>query len=243
MTDPNNNSPTKETDDQIKNGKILLVEDDPSIVFGLERNLVFEGYEVIVATDGEEGLEHALNSQPDLIILDIMLPKINGYEICKAIRKHGFKTPVIFLSAKAQEIDKVTGLDLGGDDYITKPFGVRELLARVKTILRRVQESEDMLIKFGSIQLDVAGHLVFRKGKQVPLTSKEFKLLHFLAEKKGKVLTREEILNHVWGFNYDGTARTIDNFINRIRQKIGDDLQKPSYIITVRGVGYKLNAE
>ncbi len=223
--------------------RILIVEDDPSIVFGLERNLTFEGYEVVVATDGEKGLEQVLNAKADLIILDIMLPRVNGYEICQILRKQGFKTPVIFLSAKSQEADKVRGLDLGGDDYITKPFGIRELLARVKTILRRVREDQAAPVEIGPLKIDLAGHVVYRKGKPVPLTSKEFELLCFLIEKKGKVLAREEILKRIWGFDYDGTARTIDNFVNRIRQKIGDDLNKPTYILTVRGVGYKFNAE
>ncbi len=223
--------------------RILVVEDDPSIVFGLERNLAFEGYEVEVETDGEAGLRSALNSPADLIILDIMLPKVNGYEICRTIRRHGFRTPIIFLSAKSQEIDKVTGLDLGGDDYITKPFGIRELLARVKTVLRRVQEDREEVFEHGPIRVDFAGQTVLRRGKAVSLTTKEFKLLRFLVERKGKVLTREEILNHVWGFDYDGTSRTIDNFINRIRQKIGDDIARPRYILTVRGVGYKFKSE
>ncbi len=218
---------------------ILVVEDDPSIVFGLQRNLEFEGYEVLVATEGERGLELALDPKVDLIVLDIMLPKLNGYEICQAIRKHGVKTHVIFLSAKSQEVDKVRGLDLGGDDYMTKPFGIRELVARVNSIFRRLRERERQVLESGPLRVDATGQAVFRKGKQVPLTSKEFKLLKFLLEHRGRVLTREEILNHVWGFDYDGTTRTIDNFINRIRQKIGDDLQKPSYILTIRGVGYK----
>ena len=222
-----------------RKARVLIVEDDPSIVFGIERNLTFEGFEVVVATDGAEGLEKALDPKVDLIILDIMLPEVNGYEICQTIRKHGLKTPVIFLSAKMQEIDKVTGLELGGDDYMTKPFGLRELLARVKTNLRRVWTEEEDLLESGPIRVDVAGHAVYRKGKQVTLTSKEFKLLKFLLERRGQVLTRDEILNHVWGFDYDGTTRTIDNFINRIRQKIGDGLQKPKHILTVRGVGYK----
>jgi two-component system alkaline phosphatase synthesis response regulator PhoP len=180
-----------------------------------------------------------LNAKADLIILDIMLPRVNGFEICQALRKNGFNTPVIFLSAKAQEIDKVTGLDLGGDDYITKPFGIRELLARVKSVLRRVREDQDAALKFGHLRVDLTGRAVFRKGKQVSLTAREFDLLRYLIERRGKVLTRDQILRHVWGFDYDGTARTIDNFINRLRQKIGDDINNPRFILTVRGVGYK----
>ena len=219
--------------------RILIVEDDVAIAFGLERNLRYEGYEVQVATDGERGLQLALDGRPDLIILDIMLPKVSGYEICQTLRKNGLATPVIFLSAKSRELDKVTGLDLGGDDYITKPFGLRELLARVKTILRRVREEEGAPKVFGDIEIDFSGKVVKRKGKPVPLTVKEFDLLKFLMLKPGKVHSRETILNQVWGFGYDGTARTIDNFINRLRQKIEDDIDAPRYILTVRGMGYK----
>jgi DNA-binding response OmpR family regulator len=223
--------------------RILIVEDDVAIAFGLERNLRYEGYEVQVATDGERGLQLALDGRPDLIILDIMLPKVSGYEICQTLRKNGLATPVIFLSAKTRELDKVTGLDLGGDDYITKPFGLRELLARVKTILRRVREEEEAPKVFGDIEIDLSGKVVKRKGKAVPLTVKEFDLLRFLILKPGKVHSRETILNQVWGFGYDGTARTIDNFINRLRQKIEDDIDAPRYILTVRGMGYKWGAE
>jgi two-component system, OmpR family, alkaline phosphatase synthesis response regulator PhoP len=219
--------------------KILIVEDDVAIAFGLERNLRFEGYEVQVATDGERGLQMAIDGRPDLIILDIMLPRVSGYEICQTLRKNGIAIPVIFLSAKNREVDKVTGLDLGGDDYITKPFGLRELLARVKTILRRVREEPGVTKTFGDIEVDLSGQVVRKKGREVGLTAKEFELLKFLIHRPGKVLTRETILKQVWGFNYFGTARTIDNFINRLRQKIEDDIEDPKYILTVRGTGYK----
>lgn len=223
--------------------RILVVEDDPSIIFGLEKNLRFEGFDVVVARDGEEGLMRALKSPPALIVLDIMLPNVNGFEVCKTLRDRGFKIPVIFLSAKSQEVDKVTGLDLGGDDYLTKPFSVRELLARIKTILRRVDDKKEEAMEAGPIQVDRSGHSVLRGGKPITLTSKEFKLLEYLLERRGRVLARDEILNHVWGVHYQGTARTVDNFINRLRQKIGDDIRKPRYILTVRGVGYKFTAD
>jgi DNA-binding response OmpR family regulator len=172
-----------------------------------------------------------------------MLPRVDGYEICKAIRKNGFTTPVIFLSAKSQEVDKVLGLDLGGDDYITKPFGVRELIARIKSVLRRFQEVGPSVVELGPVRIDLTGHAVSRRGEAVSMTSKEFHLLKFLIERRDRVLTREEILLHVWGLDYDGTSRTIDNFINRIRQKIGDDIRKPRFILTVRGVGYKFRMD
>lgn len=223
--------------------KVLLVEDDPSLSFGLERNLDYEGYEVLVARDGEEGLDLALNHRVDVIILDIMLPRLNGYEVCQALRKQGFRTPVIFLSAKSQETDKVRGLELGGDDYITKPFGVRELMARIKSILRRSQGPGKQVVELGPLRVDLRGHTVSRRGKTIEMTSREFDLLRYLIERRGRVLSRDEILTHVWGYDYEGTTRTIDNFINRLRQKIGDNLRKPRYILTVRGVGYKFHVD
>ena len=223
--------------------RILVVEDDPAIVFGLRKNLEYEGYEVLVAVDGEDGLQQAIDARPDLIVLDIMLPKVNGYEICETLRKNDIEIPVIFLSAKAQEQDKILGLDLGGDDYLTKPFSVGELLARIKTILRRVSSDGDDSVTFGDVEVDVSGQSVLLRGKPVQLTSKEFELLRFLIQSEGKVLPREAILNKVWGYNYYGTSRTIDNFITRLRQKIEDDVNQPRYIVTVRGVGYKFQAE
>jgi DNA-binding response OmpR family regulator len=223
--------------------RILLVEDDPSLVFGLRKNLEFEGYEVLLASDGETGLRKAVDDRPDLIILDIMLPKVNGFELCETLRKHRIDTPVIFLSAKSRESDKVMGLDLGGDDYITKPFSVRELLARVKTILRRVKEEHSEPVRFGDVEVDLGGRAVRVRGRDVSLTSKEFELLSLLLRSAGRVLTREAILQKVWGFNYYGTARTIDNFINKLRQKLEDDLENPRHFVTVRGVGYKFCRE
>ena len=219
--------------------KILIVEDDTAIVFGLQKNLKFEGYDVVVATDGETGLKLALGDRPDLIILDIMLPKMNGFELCEVLRKKDVKIPVIFLTAKAQERDKILGLDLGGDDYITKPFSLRELLARVKTVLRRVKGEEPECVTFGDVEVNLSAQTVKLRGEPVNVTSKEFDLLKYLVRSEDKVLPRESILNHVWGFDYYGTARTIDNFINRLRQKIEDDVEKPRHILTVRGVGYK----
>lgn len=219
--------------------KILLVEDDASLSFGLRKNLQFEGYEVLAAQDGKKGLQLAIDGKPDLIILDIMLPGLNGFEICETLRKHRIRTPVIFLSAKAAERDKVQGLDLGGDDYMTKPFSVRELLARVRRTLQRQREDEEEPYTFGEIVVDFGGRTVKRRGRSVELTSREYDLLRFLVRSRGKVLERETILRQVWGFDYYGTARTIDNFITRLRQKIEDDANEPRWIVTVRGVGYK----
>ncbi len=219
--------------------KILIVEDDNAIAFGLQKNLEFEGYEAFVASRGDDGLEQALDQRPDLIILDVMLPRMNGYEICEELRKRDVEIPVIFLTAKVQEQDKILGFDLGCDDYITKPFSVRELIARVKTVLRRARVEAAEPFCFGDVKVDFDSQQVWLRDEEVGLTSREFQLLRFLIRSEGKVLTRDVILNRVWGYNYYGTARTIDNFITRLRQKIGDDSERPRFIVTVRGMGYR----
>lgn len=232
MAAENNNSNTKKA-------RVLIVEDDSSLLFGLKKNLQFEGYEVLTASDGEAGLGLAVDERPDLIILDVMLPRMNGFEVCEVLRSNKVETPVIFLTAKALESDKVTGLTLGGDDYMTKPFSVAELLARIQTVLRRVNASEGEKLTIGPLELDLSGRSVLLEGKEVNLTTKEFELLCFMARNIGKVLPRERILQKVWGYNYYGTARTIDNFINRLRQKIEENPLEPRFLLTVRGVGYK----
>lgn len=221
--------------------KILIVEDDPAILLGLEKNLRYEGYQVITATDGEEGLRLAVDESPDLMVLDIMLPKVSGFEICRVLRNRGIPLPVIILSVRGQEVDKIKGLDLGADDYITKPFSVRELLARVKAVLRRRREREERrgAFRFGNIEVDFEAQKVVRGRKPIDISAREFKLLKFLVENEGRVLDRTTILNNVWGYNYYGTARTIDNFINRLRQKIEVNPESPRYIQTVFGVGYR----
>ena len=225
-----------------KKARVLIVEDDSSLLFGLKKNLQFEGYEVLTAADGEAGLGLAVDERPDIIILDVMLPRMNGFEVCEVLRSNKVETPVIFLTAKALESDKVTGLTLGGDDYMTKPFSVAELLARIQTVLRRVNASEGEKLTIGPIELDLSGRSVLLEGKEVNLTTKEFELLCFMARNIGKVLPRERILQKVWGYNYYGTARTIDNFINRLRQKIEENPLEPRFLLTVRGVGYKFRS-
>ena len=222
--------------------RVLIVEDDSSLLFGLKKNLQFEGYEVLTASDGEAGLGLAVDERPDIIILDVMLPRMNGFEVCEVLRSNKVETPVIFLTAKALESDKVTGLTLGGDDYMTKPFSVGELLARIKTVLRRVYSSAGKKLTIGPLEIDLSGRAVRLHGKEVDLTSKEFELLCFMARNIGKVLPRERILQKVWGYNYYGTARTIDNFINRLRQKIEENPLEPRFLLTVRGVGYKFRS-
>ena len=224
-----------------RKARVLIVEDDTSLLFGLKKNLQFEGYEVFTASDGEAGLGMAVDERPDLIVLDVMLPRMNGFEVCEVLRSNEIETPVIFLTAKSLPADKITGLNLGGDDYMTKPFSVGELLARIKTVLRRVYSAAGKKLTMGPLEIDLSGRAVKLHGKEVDLTSKEFELLCFMARNSGKVMPRENILQKVWGYNYYGTARTIDNFINRLRQKIEENPLKPRFLLTVRGVGYKFS--
>lgn len=220
---------------------ILIIEDDPAILLGLEKNLKFEGYQVVCATDGEQGLDIIFRSLPDMIILDIMLPKLNGLEICKTIRQKKLIVPVIMLTARDKEIDKIMGLDLGADDYITKPFSIRELIARIKAVLRRKNffEGSKPAFSFGDYKVDFIGRTVSRQGNPIEMSPKEFDILKLLIENEGKVLSRDEILNKVWGFDYFGTTRTVDNFINKLRSKLEKDSNSPEFIITIRGIGYK----
>ena len=223
---------------------ILVVEDDPSIQLGIERNLQIEGFQVITAKDGERGYQLALEKRPDCVILDVMLPKLSGFEICRQLRKQGMTMPIIMLTAKTQEIDKIMGLELGADDYVTKPFSLPELIARVNAMVRRHKkfDSTGKDYRFGEFSLDIDGH-VLRDGKknEVELSQKEYQILRLFLENEGKVLSRQDILTKVWGFDYFGTDRTVDNFINKLRQKIEPDISDPAYIATVRGSGYKFS--
>jgi DNA-binding response OmpR family regulator len=222
---------------------ILVIEDDASISKGLEKNLAFEGYSVFVAPDGERGLELAVDKAPDLIVLDVMMPKMNGFEVLRELRRREIDVPVIMLTAKGEEIDKVRGLDLGADDYVTKPFGLQELLARIQAVLRRKRKFEKDFekVSFGQVTLDFTARTATVAGEPVQVTSREFDLLHFFMSREGQALERQEILNRVWGFDYFGTDRTVDNFINRLRQKLEPDPDKPVYFQTVRGVGYRFS--
>jgi DNA-binding response OmpR family regulator len=227
--------------------KILVVDDDPAILELVGYNLSKEGYEVIKAYDGEEALKIANDEDVDMFIVDIMLPGIDGFELVRKIRAiEKYKnTPVIFLSAKGEEFDKVLGLELGADDYITKPFSVRELLARVKAIFRRLstatqsKEERPKKIIAKDLEIDVEKYEVKVRGKKVNLTPLEFELLRFLAENEGKVFSRDVLLDKLWGYDYYGDTRTVDVHIRRLRTKIEEDPSNPKYIITVRGKGYK----
>jgi two-component system alkaline phosphatase synthesis response regulator PhoP len=220
---------------------ILVIEDDASISKGLQKNLSFEGYSVFVAPDGERGLELAVDKAPDLIVLDVMMPKMNGFEVLRELRRREIDVPVIMLTAKGEEMDKVRGLDLGADDYVTKPFGLQELLARIQAVLRRKRKFDKDIetVSFGKVTLDFTARTAAVAGKPVQMTSREFDLLHFFLSREGEALERQEILNRVWGFDYFGTDRTVDNFINRLRQKLEPDPDNPVYFQTVRGVGYR----
>jgi two-component system alkaline phosphatase synthesis response regulator PhoP len=221
--------------------KILIIEDEASILMPLEDNLVLEGYEVVCARDGVEGLARAADRSFDLIVLDIMLPKLDGFEVCKRLRQDRVMTPILMLTAKSQEIDRVLGLELGADDYVTKPFSSRELLARIKAILRRVKEPHHGIdsCRFGDVEVDFTRYEAKKGGRPVPLTALEFALLRFLAQNKGRVVDRNEVLDAVWGKDVFVDARTVDKHISLLRRKFEDDPQKPQYIRGVRGVGYK----
>jgi len=216
--------------------RILIVEDDRSILRGLELNFQLEGFETCTAPDGVTALQIAGEIRLDIVVLDIMLPKMNGFEVLEELRRTGCDIPIIMLSAKSAEMDVVMGLDLGADDYVTKPFNIGELIARVKAHLRR--RAPDEVSTFSDIEINWSGHSVLRGGEPVDLTQREFNLLRFLVEREGKALTREIILAGVWGRSYFGTDRTVDNFITRLRQKL-DDSNSPRHFVTVRGVGYR----
>ncbi len=218
--------------------RILVVEDDLSILTGLSMNLKFEGYEVLQAQDGKTGLTHALEGEPDLAVLDIMLPEMNGYEVLKELRRRGNPLPVVMLSAKGMERDKILGLDLGADDYVVKPFGLQELLARIKAVLRRRYRASEV-VSFGDVAVDLNARTVNRAGGPVELTAQEFKLLAHLVANPGRTYNREELISGAWGYDYQGTARTVDNFIRQLRQKFEPDPEAPRYFLTVRGLGYR----
>lgn len=222
--------------------RILVVEDDLSILTGLSMNLKFEGYEVLQAQDGRTGLARALDERPDLVVLDIMLPELNGFEVIKELRQRGRDTPVVVLSAKGTEMDKILGLNLGADDYVVKPFGLQELLARIKAVLRRrFPPAGAPPLTFGDVKVDLAARTVTRGDQPVELTAQEFKLLaHFLAH-PGRTFTREELLSAAWGFDYEGSARTVDNFMRQLRLKFEPEPENPRHFLTLRGLGYRFD--
>ena len=225
--------------------KILVVEDDRNLLAALKYNLQKGSYDVVTAADGIEALETARREKPELIILDVMLPKLNGFEVCRIIRKE-MTVPILMLTAKNDEVDKIVGLEIGADDYMTKPFSMRELLARIGAMLRRVEMAkiqpagEKITQQVSDLEIDSARHQAFLRGSKLELSPKEFDLLAFLAQNKGFVFNREQLLEKVWGYDYAGDTRTVDVHIRWLRQKIENDPAKPERLVTVRGTGYKL---
>jgi len=225
--------------------RILIVEDEPDMQSGMKDNLEFEGYDVDVASDGQEALDKILKASYDLILLDVMLPKMSGFDVCKKVRKHDVETPIIFLTAKGEEIDKVIGLESGGDDYMTKPFSLRELLARIKAVLRRTASKPDApstnhTIHIGRLAVNFETLTAEVDQQAVKMTVKEVEILQYLLKHKNATISRDSLLDNVWGYDFQPTTRTIDNFILKLRQKIETDPNQPKIIITVHGMGYRL---
>ncbi len=232
--------------------KVLVVDDDRSLLEVLKYNLEKEGYQTVTATDGAQALDVARSEKPDLIILDVMLPTLSGLEVCRILRKET-TVPILMLSARADEVDRVVGLELGADDYITKPFGIRELMARVRATLRRSELLQPSIkeelsndevapegaLRAGSFEIDVARHTAARNGVLLQLSPKEFRLLAFLIHHRGKVFLREQLVERLWGYDYDGTSRTVDVHIRSLRRKVEADPTNPVHLITVHGLGYK----
>jgi two-component system alkaline phosphatase synthesis response regulator PhoP len=221
--------------------RILVIEDEPQMRLGLRDNLELEGYEVETAVDGSEGLAKAAAFSPDLVLLDVMLPKKNGFDVCRELRARASSTPIVMLTARSAETDKVLGFELGADDYVTKPFSITELLARVRAVLRRAgtQPAPADVIRIGDLEVDFKLHQARRGTERVEFTAREFDLLRYLVEHRGRVVTREQILNEVWGYEEFPTTRTIDNFVAKLRQKIETLPHAPEHILTIHGSGYK----
>jgi DNA-binding response OmpR family regulator len=221
--------------------KILIVEDEPNMVAGLRDNFEFEGYQVLTAPDGVAGLERALSESPDLVILDVMMPRMSGLDVCKQLKAKKPSMPIIMLTARGQEVDKVVGLELGADDYVTKPFSIRELLARVKAVLRRAGTlpKQGDKFAFGEVEVNLRNCQVSRKGKALEFSSKEFELLKYFLNHPGETLSRDRLLEDVWGYDRFPTTRTVDAHIVRLRQKVEPRPEDPRFILTVHGTGYK----
>jgi two-component system alkaline phosphatase synthesis response regulator PhoP len=221
--------------------RILIIEDDVAIAAGLRLNLKHEGYVVTVVADGELGLKAALDDAPDLIVLDVMLPSMNGFEVLRELRRRGSTAGIIMLTAKSLEDDKVLGLDLGADDYVQKPFGLSELIARIGAVLRRRQAQQPSVVAFDGVVIDRRARAVSRGGVDVSLSPREMALLLFLVDHPGRAHTRDALLEGAWGLDYEGTERTVDNFVVSLRKKLEQDPDVPQHFVTVRGVGYRFD--
>jgi DNA-binding response OmpR family regulator len=226
----------------VNTGRILIVEDDAAMLRGLKDTFVSKGWEVLTASDGQSGLDASLSSDPDLILLDLMLPHVNGYEICRAVRERGLEMPILMLTAKGQEEDIVLGLNLGADDYITKPFRRNELIARVNAFLRRSKVKQSTTYRFGEYELNQTAHKLYRGGNEVELTAKEFALLSYLVSRRGCALARNDILNAVWGNSVMVTGRSVDRCVATLRSKLEKDPHQPVYIETIRDIGYRFES-
>ena len=234
--------PNRSVADQnaVKKTRILIVEDEPAMVAGLRDNFEYEGYEVISAGDGVTGLERAFADSPDLVVLDVMMPRLSGLDVCKQLKARRPTLPIIMLTARGQEIDKVVGLELGADDYVTKPFSIRELMARVKAVLRRASpHSPAELYRFSDVEVNIRSNEVLRGGQPVDLSSKEFALLAYFISNPAETLTRDRLLDAVWGYENYPNTRTVDTHIVHLRQKLEPNPEEPRFIITVHGSGYK----
>lgn len=223
--------------------RILVIEDEPDMRVILRDNLQFENYDVLTAVTGEEGLELGLRERADVVLLDVMLPKMTGYDVCRQLRARGFSGPIIMLTARNADVDRIAGLDLGADDYIGKPFSVGEMLARVRVQLRRTQEQSRQpseAFQFGDVAVDLRRHVVRRAGRPVELSSREFQLLAYFIAHRGELITREQILRDVWGYQYCPPTRTVDNYIMKLRNKLEADPPRPQFILTIYGTGYQL---
>jgi DNA-binding response OmpR family regulator len=220
--------------------KILIVEDDLSILTGLSMSLRHEGYEVLQAQDGRTGLQKAIDEAPDVLVLDVMLPQMNGFEVLEELRRRGNQVPVVVLSARGLERDKIAGLNLGADDYVVKPFGLQELLARIRAVVRR-RFRDEQAVTFSDTRVDLRGKTVTRAGQPVELTAQEFKLLAHFVTHPGRTFSRDELLTGAWGYGYEGTARTVDNFVSQLRQKFEVNADEPRHFKTVRGLGYRFD--
>lgn len=220
---------------------ILIIEDDVSILRGLKDNLSFEGYKVMTSTDGLEGLQMAMENQVNMLLLDIMLPGTNGYDICRKLKKEKPDLLIIMITARGTELDKITGLDFGADDYITKPFSIPELLARIRAVFRRTQNSTKEIVKyaFGNVSLDFKKYQAFVNNNEVKLSSREYAILKYLIEHEGEVIHRHELLDKVWGYDVTPSTRTVDNYMLDLRKKLEEDSANPKHIISIRGAGYK----
>jgi DNA-binding response OmpR family regulator len=221
--------------------KVLIIEDEPNMVVGLKDSCEYEGYEVSVARDGQEGLEKAATEKPDIILLDVMLPLLSGIDVCRTLRNRGIETPILMLTARSQEMDKVVGLEVGADDYVTKPFSIKELLARIRAHLRRAtkQVADSESFTFGEVELNFKKYVARKNGQPLDLSAREFEILRYLIRRRGEIVTRDQLLDEVWGYDSMPVTRTVDNHIAKLRQKIEQDPSQPQHIITVHRIGYR----